>query len=289
MMGEAAVPTVAVQNPDITVRAPGKSEPRTFKLERAEYRPETVFGVRRREGGAWDHMIDPERKIGYIRVGALEHGTAEDVQQALTRLMADQMRGVILDLRWSPGGFLNEAIWIARLFLQKGVIATVESRRAQDEQVYKADADGAFLDMPVIVLVNSETMGGAELIAAALEDNQRGVIAGQRSFGKGSVQTVLTLPYPEMGLKLTSGSFLRPSGKGLHRFPDNKHADDWGVRSEPGLEMRLSGDLSTQLREWYLIHALRPVQSDEALPLDDPEKDPQRQQALLAMRARVRD
>jgi C-terminal peptidase prc len=285
--GSAAVPIVAVESPEITVLPVGKDETRRLKLERAEYRPETVSGVQRCDGDTWDHMLDAQRKIAYIRVGALEHGTAEDVQQALTRLKADGMRGLILDLRWCPGGFLTEAIWIARLFLEKGIIATVESRRPQDQQVYKADADGAFLNFPIVVLVNTETMGGAELIAAALQDNKRATVAGQRSFGKGSVQTVLTLPYPEMGLKLTSGSFLRPSGKGLNRFPDSRPADDWGVRPEPGQETRLSSDLSSQLKDWYLLHTLRPGGSAEALPLDDPEKDPQRQQALMALRAKL--
>jgi carboxyl-terminal processing protease len=274
----------AANRVELTVLPAGKTTPRRLKLQRGEYRPETVFGVRRTEDGTWDHMLDPRQKVGYVRIGSLEHGTAEDLHRVLTRLQADQVRGLVLDLRWSPGGFLNEAVWIARQFLKEGVIATVRGRRPREEQVYKAEADGFFTDLPLIVLVNGETMGGAELIAAALEDNRRATIAGQRSFGKASVQSMVSLPYGEMALKLTTGNFLRPSGKALHRFPDSKPGDDWGVRPAPALEIRLSSDLSAQLREWSLLQGLRPGPSAEVLPLDDPEKDPQRQRALMGLR-----
>ncbi len=84
-------------------------------------------------------------------------------------------------------------------------------------------------------------------------------------------------------MKLTTGTFLRPNGKNLHRFPDSKETEDWGVRPDPGLEMRLSADLSRQLKQWWLWQTLRPGPSTEALPLDDPENDPQRQTALAAL------
>lgn len=289
-------------------KAIDKNPSRRVNLDRCEYRPETVFGFQRKPEQSWNYMIDARRKIGYVRIGSLEHGTAEELYRVLSDLKADEVRGVILDLRWSPGGFLNEAVWLARLFLEQGTllpapiqadlvsdwvvplfltngtIATVRGRRQTDDQVYRAEAGGAFVNFPMIVLVNGETMGGAELIAAALADNQRATIAGQRSFGKASVQTVLPLPFADVGMKLSTGSFIRPNGKPLHRFPDSKPSDDWGVKPDPTLEVRLSSDLSTQLRDWYLMQSLRPGDSDEALPLDDPEKDPQRQRALMALR-----
>jgi carboxyl-terminal processing protease len=281
---------------------------RRIRLERGEYRAETVFGFQRKPEQTWNHMIDVKQKIGYVRIGSLEHGTSTDLYQVLSDLQADEVRGVILDLRWSPGGFLNEAVciaelfleqgtllplksqadlvadWVVQLFLTRGTIATVRGRRVQDEQMYRAKPTAPFVNVPMIVLINGETMGGAELIAASLADNQRAIVAGQRSFGKASVQTVLPLPFADMGMKMTTGSFIRPNGKALHRFPDSKPADDWGVKPEPNLEVRLSTDLSLQLRDWYLLQSLRPGDSDDILPLDDPEKDPQRQRALMAMR-----
>ena len=91
----------------------------------------------------------------------------------------------------------------------------------------------------------------------------------------------IVLPLPDNNyLKVTSGVFVRPNGKNLHRFPDSKPADDWGVHPDPKLECRMSPDLGRQLREAWLLQTLRPGSSNEALLLDDPEKDPQRQAAL---------
>jgi len=263
---------------------PGISKtPRKVTLDQRFYKPETVVGARRDPDEAWNFLLDPKRKLGYIRLGALEHGTADDLQQALLKLKADDVRGVVLDLRWSPGGFLNEAVLIARMFLNEGQIATVKSRARDDDQVYRVQAESPWGQLPLIVLVNGETSGGSELIAAALQDNKRAKIVGQRTFGKGSVQTMLALPFENAGVKLTSGNFIRPSGKALHRFPDSRPTDAWGVHPDEGLNWPISADLSKQLQEWWLLQSLRPSRADDVLPLDDPEKDPQRQAAVAAL------
>jgi carboxyl-terminal processing protease len=151
------------------------------------------------------------------------------------------------------------------------------------EEVYRSAGVHPLQDFPVVVLVNGETSGGGELIAAALKDHGRARVAGQRSLGKASVQGTLTWAAAGLGMRLTRGTFYRPSGKNLHRFPDSKETDDWGVRPDPDLEMRLSADLSRQLKQWWLWQTLRPGSSHESLPLDDPENDPQRQTALAAL------
>jgi carboxyl-terminal processing protease len=164
-------------------------------------------------------------------------------------------------------------------------VATIKNRGEQDT-TYPSTRESKFLDFPLVVLVNGETSGGAELIAAALQDHKRAVVAGQRTLGKASVQAVLGLPVPDAGLKLTSGTFVRPSGKNLHRSPDSKPADDWGVRPDAQAECRVSPELNRQLKDWWLRQTLRPGSSKEALPLDDPGADPQREaarQALLGM------
>jgi carboxyl-terminal processing protease len=135
----------------------------------------------------------------------------------------------------------------------------------------------------MVVLINGETSGGAELIAAALQDHKRAVIAGQRSLGKGSVQKYLEVPLP-VPFKLTTGTFVRPSGKNLHRFPDSKPTDDWGVLPDEQAECRLSPELSRQLRDWWVWQTLRPGNDNEVLPLDTPEADPQQQTALQLLR-----
>src|SRR5262249_4347747 len=157
---------------------------------------------------------------------------------------------LILDLRGCPGGYLKEATAAAELFLPACTVATVKSR-VEEEQVYRSAGTGAFQDFPVVVLIGADTSGGGELIAAALQDHKRARVAGQRSFGKASVQTSVS-PGAGVGLKLTSGTFVRPGGKNLHRFPDSSPADDWGVRPDAGLELRISADLGRQLKQWYL-------------------------------------
>jgi carboxyl-terminal processing protease len=279
-----------IQKIELTVVPAGSDQPRRLLLEKRPFRAETVFGVQRAPDESWSYLLDRKYKLGYLRIGALEHGTGEDVHAALTALRSEGMRGLILDLRWSPGGFLKEAEMVSRVFLKEGsVIATIKSRQRDDDQVYRADFASPFTHFPLIVLINGETMGGAELIAAALLDNNRASFAGQRSFGKASIQTMLPLQGDTLGFKLTTGQFVRPSGKALHRFPDSKPSDDWGVRPSRDLEMRLTPDLSGQLRDWHLLQALRPHRINEVLPLDDPEKDPQRQLALEALRKVLRE
>jgi len=265
------------KNIKLTVRRGKKS--RQVPLSAEFFKAEVVWGVKRDVDESWNYWLDPKKKIGYARIGALEHGVAEDLVQVLTSLTDDGMEGFVLDMRWSPGGFLNEAILVARLFLKDGAIATVKSR-GLDDVPYRSQGDGQFTNFPLVVLVNGETSGGAELIVAALQDNKRATVVGQRTFGKASVQTVLALPLPNAGLKLTSGSFLRPSGKTLHRFPDSKVTDDWGVQPLADHRLPITPDLSLQLRDWYVLHTLRPNTCDDILPLDDPENDPQRQMAL---------
>jgi len=137
-------------------------------------------------------------------------------------------------------------------------------------------------DGPLVVLVNGDTSGGAELIAAAVQDTGRGKIAGQRTRGKGSVQSQIAVT-GDMQLKLTTGTFFRPSGKAMHRFPDSKPADDWGVRPDSGLEFPVTPALGQRLKEWWLAQTLRPGSSREILPLDDPAMDPQRQDAVKVL------
>jgi carboxyl-terminal processing protease len=267
------------QNKNIKLTVHRGKKSRQVPLSAEYFKAEVVWGVKRDVDESWNYWLDPKKKIGYARIGSLEHGVAEDLQQVLTALMDDGMEGLVLDMRWSPGGFLNEAILVARMFLKEGMIATVKSR-GQDDVPYRAQGDGLFSDFPLVVLVNGETSGGAELIVAALQDNKRATIVGQRTFGKASVQTMLALPLPNSGLKLTSGSFLRPNGKTLHRFPDSKYTDDWGVQPLADHRLPITPDLSLQLRDWYVLQILRPSTCDDILPLDDPENDPQRQMAL---------
>jgi carboxyl-terminal processing protease len=261
----------------VTVLRP-RGWPRTVELERAPFRVETVLGTGRDDGHRWHYWADYKRRIAHVRVSMLSQGTADELGDVLERLHAAGMRGLVLDLRWTPGGYLNDSVYAARLFLGDVTVATVKSRTEGDFP-HRGGGPSQLADLPLAALVNGETSGGAELIAAALQDHKRAIVVGQRTLGKASVQTPLDVP-AEGGLKmkLTSGTFFRPSGKNLHRFPDSKASDDWGVK--PNVEFRVSPDLSRQLKAWWLAQTLRPGPSLERLPLDDPSNDPQRQAAV---------
>jgi carboxyl-terminal processing protease len=268
---------------EVTLRSPGAKKPRTVTLERRSFRPETVLGVMRKEDNTWDYLCDRPNKIAHVRLGNLGNGTALEFRLALSSLQDAGLRGLVLDLRWCPGGYLTESVNVASLLLGECVVATVHNRDEHDNKFTSEAGDNKFTKFPVVVLINGETSGGAELIAAALQDNHRAKVMGQRTVGKASIQTMVGLPAGNAGLKLTSGTFLRPSGKNLHRSPESRPGDDWGVRPDEGLEERVSPELSHQLKAWWQEQTLRPGTSNEALPLDDPSADPQRAAAVKVL------
>jgi carboxyl-terminal processing protease len=279
----------------LTVRSAGDKGERKVALLREQFQPETVQGVTRAADNSWDYWVDRKRRIAQVRIVYLARDglTAVELGNVLERLDSGEgLGGLILDLRWCPGGYLASATSVVELFLEDGLIATTDVR-AEGKHAYKAGGSElpVFPRVPVIVLVNGETTGGGELIAAALQDHKRAAVAGQRTRGKGSIQSPTYVPLSGEGgrpdgqlqLKLTNGTFLRPSGKSLVRFADSKPSDDWGVRPDAGLELRASADLSRQLKEWWHAQSMRPGTSNKSLPLDDPEQDPQRQAALKAL------
>jgi carboxyl-terminal processing protease len=263
-------------------RRAGSAETKTATLERACFRGETVLGVTRKDDNRWNYWVDPKQRIAHLRIATIARGTANELSEVLDDLQQQDLRGLILDLRWCLGGFLDEAVDCVRPFIGEGVVSTVKMR-TREPLVHRSETAGKFQEVPMVVLVNGDTMGGGELIAAALQDHKRALVVGQRTFGKASVQTPLHLGLPDMGMKLTTGTFERPNGKNLHRFPESLPSDDWGVRPDAGLEFRVSPELNRQLREWWLQTTLRPGSSRERLALDDAEADAPQQAALQAV------
>jgi carboxyl-terminal processing protease len=258
-----------------------RSEVRRVTLEWRRFRAESVFGVSRRADNTWNYWLDAERKIAHLRLGNLVESTPDELSDILTTLRRDGLRGLILDLRWCPGGALTGSTKTAELFLGEGTVATVRYR-SLPEQVFRSTNEDKHNDFPMVILINSESTGGAELIAAALQDHHRAVLLGQRTHGKGNVQSLRGLGTIGL-LKVTSGSILRPNGKPLHRFPDSKPDDPWGVHPDPGHEFRVSAELSRALRTWWEEQTMRAGSSTQRLPLDDPLADPQRNAALEAL------
>jgi len=272
----------------VTVKRPGRAEPLTLPMTPGPFVPEFIFGARRHTDNSWSYLLDSTAKIGYIRIGFIDNAAPPQLEAALQDAMASGVKGIILDLRDCPGGYVDPAVEIASMFVKSGTIATVRDRGSQEQQYQATGRSFAFDKIKLIALVNANTMGGGEMIAAALQDHGLAKICGQRTFGKGSVQRTQTVTEVGFSFKITTGLFTRPNGKNLQRFPDSKPDDDWGVRPDAGYELPLPPDLHQQLKEWNTHAILRPGNSREPLPLDDPENDPLKQFALREIKKLIK-
>jgi carboxyl-terminal processing protease len=152
-------------------------------------------------------------KIGYVKLLSFPDSSAQRVNDATKALVARGAKGVILDLRDNPGGLLTEAVRTASVFLEKGVVCTVSGLH-QQETVYEVSGGAQFPRLPVTVLVNGGSASAAEIVAAALAENERAVIVGKRTYGKASVQSIRPLSAGR-ALKLTTATYLTPAGTDL--------------------------------------------------------------------------
>lgn len=160
--------------------------------------------------------------IGYLRISQFQAKTARDTKAALEVLQQKApLKGLILDLRNNPGGVLSGAVQVADLFLESGLIVYTQGRH-EERLNYNASSGGIFLDTPMVVLVNGGSASASEIVAGALQDHGRAVLVGQRTFGKGSVQSVLPLT-GDSALKLTTARYYTPKGRSIQA--DGIHPD----------------------------------------------------------------
>jgi carboxyl-terminal processing protease len=231
----------------LTVVHEGQKKAVDITVVRAEIKIETVLGDRRKADNPaeWDYIIDKDKKIAYIRLLEFERPTADTLQKVLTQLESEGVRGLVLDLRGNPGGLLTSAVAVSDLFLTNGRIVSTLGRK-MPERVYEAKKAGTLFEPaaahPIAVLLDKYSASASEIVAAALQDHGRAVIVGERSFGKGSVQNIYPMEDHNTALKLTTQKYQRPSGKNIHRFPDSKESDEWGVSPNPGFEVKLTDE-----------------------------------------------
>lgn len=157
-----------------------------------------------------------ESGYGYIRLAQFQERSDRDVQKALEKLAAEKsgLKGLVLDLRNNPGGLLTQAVRVADLFLDSGLIVYTEGRIESQKQKYFAQKDGSWMDFPIVVLVNGGSASASEIVAGALQDHKRAVVLGTKTFGKGSVQTILPLD-DNSALRLTTARYFTPSGRSI--------------------------------------------------------------------------
>ena len=188
----------------LTIRR-GTREPFDVTLQRAVI---TVQSVRSRMEG---------EDIGYVRITSFSEQTNAGLTKAVEKLQADskgKMRALVLDLRNNPGGLLDQAVAVSDSFLEKGEIVSTRTRRADDAQRFNARPGDLAKGLPIVVLINSGSASASEIVAGALQDHRRGIIMGTKSFGKGSVQTIIPLP-GHGAMRLTTARYYTPSGRSI--------------------------------------------------------------------------
>jgi carboxyl-terminal processing protease len=158
-------------------------------------------------------MLD--NNIAYAALTSFNSSTAtQQLQAALNDQLAKNPKGLIFDLRDNPGGFLDQSVDVADLFLNSGVVL-VERTKDGDEQVFRSDDGGVAQDIPLVVLVNSGSASAAEIVAGAIQDRGRGVLIGETTFGKGSVQQINRLDDGSQ-LRVTIARWFTPNNRGIH-------------------------------------------------------------------------
>ena len=234
----------------------------TLTLNRAIIEMPSVMGDKRKSSDEWDFMLDHDKKIGYIRISNFIQNTVDEVKAALRELDAAGMKGLIIDLRDDPGGLLAAAVEISDLFVEEGKIVSTKGRNTA-EKSFEAHKPGTYTSFPMVVMVNHNSASASEILAACLQDHDRAIIVGERSFGKGSVQNILDLEDGDSVLKLTVATYWRPSGKNIHRFKNAKETDEWGVSPNPGLEVKLD---PREYHDWFLARRERDFLSSHNKP-----------------------
>ena len=157
--------------------------------------------------------------IGYVRISQFNEQTTDGLKKALeeifAKIPADKLKGIVLDLRNNPGGLLDQAISVSDAFLEKGEIVSTRGRNADETQRFNARLGDLTKGKPLIVLINGGSASASEIVAGALQDHKRATLIGTRSFGKGSVQTIIPLGPGNGALRLTTARYFTPSGRSI--------------------------------------------------------------------------
>jgi len=231
---------------NIGIRRPGRDKILPFTITRDIIKIESV---------PYAFMLDEEAGVGYVRISNFARTTRSELDRRIRDLESRGMESMIIDLRFNPGGLLSAATDVSELFLEQGdLIVYTQGRLAQQNMSYYASgrAGRKWQSRPLVVLVNGSSASASEILAGAIQDHDIGVVAGQNTFGKGSVQTVFELG-PKEALKLTTARYYTPSGRSIHRerTRDGALVEDGDIEDESGA--------SAEIEEVYTTDAGRKV------------------------------
>jgi len=189
--------------------------------------------------------------VGYLRIAEFSAKTADDTADALRKLKKDGATSLVLDLRNNPGGLLSAAVEVASMFLGEGkLVVYTQGRKADSRQDFSAGAKAPYPVLPLVVLINSGSASGSEIVAGATQDHKRAVVVGARSFGKASVQSLIPLP-DGSGLRLTVARYYTPAGRSIHR---DEKAKTGGIT--PDIVVPVTPENEAKLyAQWEMIYA----------------------------------
>ncbi|MFC1783010.1 S41 family peptidase [Planctomycetota bacterium] len=272
----------------------GRTE--TITIVRKEVTVPTIRGWRMTTDGTWDYLLDDENHIGYVRITQFVSDTAEYLDRAVQQLAQQDMQALIVDLRSNPGGLMSAALEVADRFLDQGVIVSTRGANSPN-QAQSARPENTYPGFPLVLLIDQGSASGSEIVAGSLQDHNRAVIVGKRSWGKGSVQRPMRLPDSGAVLKITTDYYYLPNGRCVHR---RDNADLWGV--DPDIEEDFDPenvddfrtlqeqltrppvpetDIKTTLAESETVRL--PVDPNQPVEITSPDHAPELAQKLISM------
>lgn len=235
----------------ISVVRAGSPEPIPMQLTRADIQVDSVVGDHVNPDASWHYFLPEDSEIAYVRISLFGERTTEEFANVLKKIRP-HAKALIIDLRFNPGGILNAAVDMCDMLLSTGKIVSTKGRHRSFDATFSAAPDLELPEsVPIVILQNSQSASASEIMAACLQDDGRAKIAGERSFGKGTVQQVFEIDDATTAIKFTTARYLRPNGKNIHRKPDMKPDEDWGVTPDKELEMPLDETQQLNLfRRW---------------------------------------
>lgn len=211
-----------------------------FEITRELILQETVLGFDRNPGDdSWNYWLDAKNGIAYIHITEFRDETANEFRKVLTELQKPRegetespLKGLILDLRFNPGGDFNVAIEMCDFFITDGIIVTAKGKNTVEEN-WRAKPETLIpKEIPMVLLLNSFSASASEVFSACLQDHHRAVIVGERSYGKGIIQSVMPFEGGASMLKLTTAGYYSPNGRNIHRNDGAGEGDEWGVQPD---------------------------------------------------------
>jgi len=279
----------------LTIRREAAPDPIDYRLIRDDIPIETVKGWKLKDGNEWDYFMDREAGIGYMRLSGFMRQTVDDFDRAIADMGAD-LNGLVIDLRFNPGGQLQAVIDLCNRFVSRGVLVSTEGPGRRTNRVHRASSirtSARLAEIPVVVLINEGSASASEIMAGCLRDHQRAVVIGTRSYGKGSVQQISDqVDNGNALLRLTREHYLLPNGDMIHRSDDST---EWGVK--PHLTVRMTPqqivDSLTILREADVLPDAHEALDEAEAAKREPQRllsenlDLQLQTALVLIRSRL--